>query len=159
MQRVLPVVLVSLATLVGCRTTEVADPSASTVTSMEQFQSELGGSKIAVNSTVAVLNQLGSDDTKLVQQFKSLTRNITGLEEKAKIVRGMRQDMDAHEEVFMKEWKGKLMRIANDDLRQQATDRRDETKTMFDELEVLCDTARQTFDPWIRELNDVRTYL
>lgn len=159
MQRLMLVGLIALGTLISCTSTQAEDPSAKTVQSMERLQKELRNSKVDINSAVAILNQLGSENTQLTQQFKSLTTKITLLEDKAKIVRGMRQDMDKAEEEFLAQWGAKLNRIASDDLREQATDRRDETKAMFDELQERCDTARGTFDPWIRQLNDVRKFL
>ena len=159
MQRLLLVGFIALATLSACRSTKAPDPSASTVASMEQLQSELSRAKVDVNSTVAILNQLTSKDTDLQKQFKSLQASIKTLETKSQLVHGMRQSMDKQEAAFLEEWKGKLMRVANDDLRQQLTERRDATKAMFDELEKRCDTARATFDPWILQLNDVRKYL
>ena len=147
-----------LLLLSGCASTGT-DKAAYTATAMREVQTELGKGVQDVDAVVQSMNQLAEAGGNMSQEYQAYSRAVDTMEDQAERIRGLRTDMEAREAAFMQDWDNRLTQIRDADLRQRASERRDQAVQRFDELGTKADAARDVFQPWMQSLTDIRTYL
>lgn len=135
------------------------DKASYTVSAMEAIQTQLGKGVQDVDTVVQRMNDLAEAGGNMSQEYQAYSNAVDSMQDQADRIRGLRQDMDAREAAFMKDWETRLTQIQNADIRQRASDRRDQAVQRFDGLESKADAARDVFQPWMKDLTDIRTYL
>jgi hypothetical protein len=142
-------VVAALALSFGCAS---SGPNAKdTVESMSAFGIEIAKSKDTINNTVKALETLtGSQAADIKLNFDAYSKAITGLEERAKLVKANADKMTANGQLFFKQWEGS----ENITAERRATLTESYTKMTADMAAV-----RESFVPFMASLRDIQGYV
>lgn len=125
-----------------------------------EFREEITNGKTAVDTTVASLGAIAtSAHTDPRKAFEQFSDDVKDLESTANKIRKRAQDMKDQGAKYFEKWQAELATISNPDVRALAEQRKTKLQAAFDNIRVLSEPLKASFDPWLSDLKDLQTYL
>ncbi len=144
--------------LCACQSTGV-DQSNATASALKTISSELGKVPGDIDSAIGCLTALEDQQGDMRAEYASYSSAVTTLDSRAAHIRSLREDITRRKAEFMNSWVESSKKIEDADLRQRAEERRGKATELFDGLSKHADEIRAKFDPWMKELRDIRASL
>ncbi len=154
-----PVVACGLAVLAGCATSgyEQADRTGQ---KLEGVQKVVLDARDTINEAMVELTQISetakTNPRDAFDDFDSTVNELERIRENAAKASVRMQDQGAD---FFTEWQNQLATINDPDMRRTAQQRMDELRQVFADTRPLLQDVKYDFDPFLSDLQDLRTLL
>lgn len=148
----------------GCKKDKEPDASpepasGGTTSSVGQVRTELQRGQRQVDETVAALTALGAHQANLTPALQTLDREIRETEQQAQVIRDRARDMQARAATYRVQWEGDISEMSDPELRAAATQRSAAVRDRFDALTKTMSETRDAYQPFIKDLKEVQTFL
>jgi len=147
-----------LVLLTGCKATGV-DQSEATAQSMRELKQALADAPAKITAVSTSLQDLTKKGADMKAAFATFSKNVDGTIAHRDRVRSLRAQVDANRDTFTQAWEQRTAGIQDASLKQRSLERRDAVLTKFDALKQTADAGKAEFEPWMKLVVDVRTYL
>ena len=147
-----------LVFLTGCASTGV-DKSEAAAHSMRDLKQGLADAPAKITAVATSLQDVAKDGVDMKATYATFSRNVDSLIAHRDHLRALRAKVDANRETFTKAWEERMASIQDASLRKLASDRRDAVLVKFEDLNKTADAGKAEFEPWMKLVVDVRTYL
>jgi flagellar biosynthesis GTPase FlhF len=156
-----PALAVSLLLGLGCAGNKSGYQQADrTGSRIAKFRSDVVSIKDAVEEAVVtlgdVMEQASTDPRKAFNRFSKAVDRLESADEKA---RRRADQMRAEGKEFFSQWEQEVVAMQNEDIKQLAAQRRQELDEAFRNISRVIVDLKDTFRPWLSDLNDLRTLL
>lgn len=149
----------SLFVLLAACASSGVDRAESAVQSMRGLKDALAAAPEKITAVSASLTELSKEGGDMKAEFATFDSKVNSLIEHRDQIRSLRQDVEASRDDFTKAWQEKMATISNEQLRARAEERRTAVVSRFAELGKQADAGREEFEPWMKMVTDVRSYL
>lgn len=155
-----PLALVALLTLsVGCGSAPEPLPP-KVATGMDAMRSEAISLKSQIEKTTTALSKLmNNPEADLTPQNSSFNKELATLESRLEYARAQRKVADRMVYAQFASWDDQLARLQNEESREMAAERREETAETFNDIQQQTEELRERFAPFLTDLVDIRQYL
>ena len=156
--------VLTVALLSGCasdKKTEAAKPSTPPPppATLSQMKEELIGAKAQLDTTTASLNALAKSAGADVQgNYDKFAVELTNMEKQAAVCRSRAEDLKVRTQAYYDTW-NKQADVQNPELRRRASQQRAEAEKTYRNIKSEVELMRLSYDPYMSQLNDVRSYL
>lgn len=148
--------LLLASVLVGCASTP---PSQRAVASLESTRAELVHGNAQIDAVLETLNALEAKPADLKPVYRDLVRQVDQLEGQAQRVGNRVRDMRVRASAYRTQWESSNQTISNPELRASAAERAETVRDRYDEIDTRAQEVRAAYEPFITELNDLKTFL
>jgi len=125
-----------------------------------KFRSDVVAIKDTVEETVYtlgdVMEQANLDPRKAFNQFSKAVDRLEAADEKA---RRRADQMRAEGKEFFAQWEQEVVAMQNEEIKQLAAQRREELDQAFRNISRVIVDLKDTFRPWMSDVQDLRTLL
>ena len=142
----------------GCKATGV-DQSEATAQSMRELKQALADAPAKITAVSTSLQDLTKKGADMKAAFATFSKNVDATIAHRDRVRSLRAQVDANRDTFTQAWEQRTAGIQDASLKQRSLERRDAVLTKFDALKQTADAGKAEFEPWMKMVVDVRTYL
>ena len=150
----------AVALLAGACASTAGDKGAATGKNITRAADEIRVGMGQLDATLAALTKLVNEPgADLAPQFKEFSKNLDQLEATAKNVREATSAMEANGKAYFAEWDAQIAAIQNEDIRERSAERRQAVEASLSEIKEDYQSARDTFQPLMNDLKDIRTAL
>ena len=140
--------------------TNAASPaSGGASASVGQLRTELSRGQRQVDETVAALASLPVQQANLTPALQAMDKEIAETEAQAQVIRDRVRDMQARAATYRVNWEGDTSNITDPELKAAAAQRSAMIQERFDALSKQMLEARDAYQPFIKDLKEVQTYL
>lgn len=149
----------SVALLAGCASSgyKKADQAS---TSLQQAAQGLDNSLIPFDAALVALSDLvNNPGPNMAPQFRKYSSAVSALETQANITKGHATAMEEEGVAYFRNWNEELARIQNDSIRTRSLDRKIVVAAQFEEARASYVQTTAGFDPFLADLQDIRTVL
>ena len=153
--------LVSCALVAGCSSKDSGgrtDESKQAVGSIHATRQELVKAKQEIQQANAALDKLTAGGN-LQQSFTQFTKEVAEVNAGGKRARARAQDMRERGRQYVTNWEKEMDQISNPELKAGAQQRRASVKQNYDSITAAAQTARDAYDPYLRDLQDIQRAL
>jgi uncharacterized phage infection (PIP) family protein YhgE len=147
-----------LILLTGCKSTGV-DQSEATAQSMRDLKQALADAPAKITAVSASLEDVAKNGADMRAAFATFSKNVDATIAHRDLVRSLRAKVDANRDTFTQAWEQRTAGIQDASLKKRSMERRDAVLTKFDALKQTADAGKAEFEPWMKTVVDVRTYL
>jgi chromosome segregation ATPase len=112
-----------------------------------------------IDKTLTSLNALAQPGGDLVAKYKDFSKNIDDLDKVAQKAKSNAEAASKQREAYLAEWKANQDKIVNPELKQASEARRAELEPKVTAIKTSLGSARETFNPFLQDLKDLRTFL
>src|SRR5262245_9544576 len=147
-----------LVLLTGCKSTGV-DQSEATAQSMRDLKQALADAPTKITAVSSSLQDIAENGADMKAAFATFSQNVDVLIAHRDRVRSLRAEVDANRDTFTQAWEKRTAGIEDASLKQRSMERREAVLTKFDALKQTADAGKAEFEPWMKLVVDVRTYL
>jgi ABC-type transporter Mla subunit MlaD len=147
-----------LVLLTGCKSTGV-DQSEETAQSMRDLKQALADAPAKITAVSASLEAIAKNGADMKAAFATFSQNVDTLIAHRDRVRSLRAQVDSNRDTFTQAWEKRTAGIEDASLKTRSLERRDAVLTKFDALKQTADAGKAEFEPWMKLVVDVRTYL
>jgi hypothetical protein len=146
----------ALILLGGCAQTY--KEGSQTASSIQNVEQEAWVGKQQVNAAVAALDDMfNNQQGDLKEQFKTYSKSLDSLESQANRVKKRVDAMASQKSAYLQQWDAQMATIESEAVRQTTEQRRKSVEQMFDNVQQEMEAAGKVFDPFMKNLNDIRT--
>jgi chromosome segregation ATPase len=126
----------------------------------EDLVKSAGSAREQIGKTLDTYNAIFASDVKDVRKaYKGVEGEMAKSEKDREQVRMKLEEMKTEAEAYFSGWNASLAQIENVDLRKRSETRMTETRTRFDGVLDSVREARESYEPFMKSLNDQWTYL
>ena len=152
--------VVAAIMLTGCSTPSGYQQADKTGADIAKFRDQVNKAKTAVDQTVTTLGQVAvTANTNPRDAFQKFSKSLSNLEATAKDTKASAADMKAQGQAYFAQWEKQLAQIKDAEIRALATSQKAKLQASFDEIRKYSQPLKERFDPWLSDLQDLRTYL
>ena len=151
--------LTTTALLTGCSTTgyQQADKTGAGIA---EFRTDITKAKTAVDETVNALGQVAvTANTDPRPAFQNYTKSLSNLESASAAVKKQAENVKAEGQAYFANWEKQLAELKNPEIKQLAVEQRAKLQAAFDNIKKVAAPLKAQFDPWLSDLQDLKTYL
>jgi len=143
-----------VAAALGITTGCSSGPDAkATADSMGTFGVETSKGKDSIDDTLKALDALvGTKGNDIQTPLDAFKKSLTALDEQAKVVRGLADEMKAKGDAFFKAWEEESAATVS-------ADRRAELSASYGKIKEDMIAAGESFAPFLKSLKDIKDYL
>jgi chromosome segregation ATPase len=150
--------IVAACAIIGCKSTG-PDLAEDTAQAMRSLYKSLEEAPAKLESVTASLTELSKGEGDMRKQFDVFSKDVDALTSHRNQIRSLREKVNANRDQFQEAWNKRLAEIQDEELRNRAMERQQETVAAFGEITETAESAREMFEPWMQKVLDVRTYL
>ncbi|HMF10318.1 MAG TPA: DUF2959 family protein [Thermoanaerobaculia bacterium] len=137
-----------------------ADQAEKVAAKMLNFDKALSQTSGQIDATLASMNALGgSSGSDLASKYKEFSGNVKKLQSMADKAKDRSQQSAATREQYLKQWEASQGKIQNEQLKAASEARRNELMPKIDAIKTSLGSAKETFGPFMQDLNDLVLYL
>jgi Protein of unknown function (DUF2959) len=146
--------------LAGCSTPSGYQQADKTGADIAKFREQVNKAKTAVDQTVTTLGQVAvTANTNPRDAFKKFSKSLSNLEAAANKTKASAADMRSQGQAYFAQWEKQLAQIKDPEIRALATAQKAKLQASFGEIRKYSQPLKEQFDPWLSDLQDLRTYL
>jgi hypothetical protein len=151
---------IAIATLVsGCATAPSYQKAETTGTSINEYREEVVNVKMAVDISMAYLDQtVETAATDPRQAFGAFEKSVDGLEDAWTKAGKRAETVKAEGDAYFKKWEEELATINNPEIHKMAEERKAKLTEIFGKIGPLSEKAKESFDPFLADLKDLRVF-
>jgi hypothetical protein len=143
----------------GSKKTAGEERSAAAITGVKDTRTELAAGRGQIDRTVAAMNAMRDGQGNLQTEFATFNDEIKKSDAQAEKTRARAADMRARSGQYQTKWREEMSNVEDPALRAAATTRANMVRERFDEIKDKADEARAAYEPFMRQLKSVQTYL
>jgi chromosome segregation ATPase len=143
----------------GDKKTAGEERAASAVTGLKETRAELVAGRNQVDKTVASMNAMRDSQGSLQTEFAAFNNEIKNMDARAEKARARAKDMKARASQYQAKWREEMGKVEDPTLRSAATARANKVRERYDGITAKANEARAAFDPFMKQLQSVQTYL
>jgi len=144
----------------ACESSPKYDQALTANTSITTLRAQLTSAKDSLNSTMSALSDLEQNPAQdLRPQYQLFVTDLSTLETQAEEVKSHARDMRNKAEQYFSAWNEQAQKIQDEQLRAKATERRDQTLSIFSKLSDANQKLASEWNPFLSHLKDVKKYL
>ena len=128
------------------------------VDSMRGTRQELVKAKQEVQQANASLDKLAAGGD-LQQTYSQFTREVADVKAGGDRARARAQDMRARGQQYVAKWEKEADQVSSPELKAGMEQRRAKVKQRYDEIKSTAQAARDAYDPYLRDLQDIQRAL
>lgn len=137
-----------------------ATAGAKGATALESFRSDLVASQGQIDSVLAALAELNNPaTTDLRTSFNKYTDQVARMKQHEDTMKREAEAMRAQRSEYFAAWEAKMSEIDNPTIRASAESRRRMLRDNQEKVATTSAAARDAYIPFMKDLQDVRTYL
>jgi chromosome segregation ATPase len=149
-----------LATSGGCGGGDAGrDRSGKAVSGLQDTRKELDNTRKQIDETNAALNSLQTAQGDLRPAFDKYKKEVNELDKAAKSAAARAADMRERSKEYQTKWQEEMSKVTNPDLKAAAAQRAARVRDRYSTIQGMAQEARAAYDPFMRDLRDVQTYL
>ncbi len=127
---------------------------------MLDFDKAVGEASAQIDLTLNAMNAIaaapGADMASKYKDFGAQVKKLQSMADKAK---SRSQQATAQREDYLKEWQASQSKIQNEQLKSASEARRNELLPKIEAVKAAMGAAKDTFTPFMADLNDLNLYL
>jgi len=127
---------------------------------MLDFDKALTQASAQIDATLGSMNAIssapGSDLAGRYKEFSSQVKKLDSMAQKAK---SQSQKAASQREAYLKQWEASQGKIQNEQLKASSEARRNELMPKIEAIKTSLTSAKETFTPFMQDLNDLTLYL
>ena len=149
-------VVMAFMTLIGCAQTY--KEGSQTAASIQNVEQEAYVGKQQINATITSLDDMFNNrQGDLKEQFKTYSKSLDNLQSQANRVKKRVDTMASQKAAYLQQWDAQMATIESEAVRQTTEQRRKSVEQMFANVQKEMEEAGKVFDPFMKNLNDIRT--
>ena len=148
----------ALTLFAACKSTG-GGAASSTLSDMKDLRAELAEGRGAVNGATTALQELATEGGDMAAEFKNFDKAVDAVEKQSTRVRKITDSIIKRRDAFLQSWDESLATMQNESMRASASERREKVVSTFRDLQESGQETRRTFDAWMSDVVDARTYL
>jgi Skp family chaperone for outer membrane proteins len=143
--------------LVGAAATNQAEKVAQ---KMLDFDKALTQASTQIDTTLASMNAIASaPPADMATKYKDFTGQVKKLQSMADKAKSQSQKSASQREEYLKQWQASQAKIQNPQLQAASEARRNELMPKIEAIKTSLGAAKDTFAPFMQDLNDLVLYL
>jgi len=159
MKRYLIVPALAIIWTSGCSTTPYQGAE-KTVKSMDATRQEAALASKMVSETIGSLTAIVSTPQEdLRPAYEQFNKQVRDIESQARKTKMQADWMRGNRDKYIDAWTSELTAIQNPAIQKDSAKRRTETLINFNQVEKSMNAARVAYEPFISDLNDIKTTL
>jgi chromosome segregation ATPase len=127
--------------------------------SLADTREEIVKARNELSETMASLQAIQKPDANLQVSFEQLKKQIKDLQDQRMRIYDRAQDMRAHQDEYSKQWQAEIMQMSDPQAQATAKDRAARLRDRFGTIATLGNDAREDYDPLIKDIKDLESYL
>jgi ABC-type transporter Mla subunit MlaD len=147
----------ALSLFAACKSTGGA--ASSTVSDLKDLRAELAEGRGAVTGATTALQELAKEGGDMAAEFKTFDKAVDTVAKQSTRVRKITDSIAKRRDAFLQSWDESLATMQNESMRERASERREKVVSTFEDLQESGQEARRSFDAWMSDVVDARTYL
>jgi hypothetical protein len=158
-------VVSACAALAGCGSSDSGKKTAgeqrasATVTGLKETRAEIVAGRAQIDKTISSLTALRDGQGALQTEFAAFNDNIKRTEEHRQKIRTRADHMRARAGDYQAKWRAEMAKVDDPALRAAANERADKVRQRFDVITDKATEARNAYEPFMKQLKSVQTYL
>lgn len=152
-------VVAVLFTVIGCASDAGRERSTKAVGGLKATRDELAQGRKQIDEVLASLDALQQAQGDLQPAYNKYKDEVKQTEDKAKEIRARAADMRARADEYQRKWQEEMGKVTNPDLKAAANLRSARIRERYSAIASAADEVRAAYQPFIRDLKDVQTYL
>jgi ABC-type transporter Mla subunit MlaD len=147
----------ALSLFAACKSTGGA--ASSTVSDLKDLRAELAEGRGAVTGATTALQELAKEGGDMAAEFKTFDKAVDTVAKQSTRVRKITDSIAKRRDAFLQSWDESLATMQNESMRERASERREKVESTFRYLQESGQETRRSFDAWMSDVVDARTYL
>jgi hypothetical protein len=130
--------------------------------SLDAMRAHLVTSKRQIQSVLGTLSQITDPKTPagdLSKLFKTYSDQLADINDNSKRLHREADAMRASQQAYFAKWEDKMTQIDNPSIRASAEERKTRLRAEYDRITSASIAAKEAYDPFMRDLEDLRKYL
>lgn len=151
------VVVFGVAGLAGCSTTPV-ERQEHVAQSLNEVKTGMVATRNDIDKALGSLNALvTAPSDRIPQAYARYAEDVDRLKQSSSQVQENAQQMREQRDNWLAAWRESHDRLQNDELKQVSQERREQVASRFDRISDSFGAAQEAFQPFIENLDDIRT--
>lgn len=131
-----------------------------TTQSLTGITEQLTKGKVQIDATVSAMNAMAKPASgDLTAAYKSFQSQVAKLQSSYDGSKSRSAEMRKKKDEYLAAWQKQLDQISNEKLKERSAERRQDVIKGFDKVKEAADKARTDFDPFMKDLGDIESYL
>jgi Skp family chaperone for outer membrane proteins len=127
---------------------------------MLDFDKALGEASAQIELTLNSMNAIGAaPGSEMASKYKDFGAQVKKLQSMADKAKSRSQQATAQREDYLKQWEASQSKIQNEQLKSASEARRNELLPKIEAVKASMTSAKETFTPFMQDLNDLNLYL
>jgi seryl-tRNA synthetase len=127
---------------------------------MLDFDKALGQAITQIDTTLASMNAVSSaSGADMASKYKDFSGQVKKLQSMADKAKSQSQKASSQREEYLKQWQASQAKIQNAQLQAASEARRNELMPKIEAIKTSLGSAKETFTPFMQDLNDLVLYL
>ncbi|HEX3358693.1 MAG TPA: DUF2959 family protein [Tepidisphaeraceae bacterium] len=156
---VVVILLGGLAALSGCTQDAGQKRADLAVNTMADTRAEIVKAQNQIYGTLNTLREIQKPASDLKAGFETLKTQIADIRAQRDVIRDRGDDMRTRSAAYQNAWRDEIMKITDPTLQGTAKERADDVGTMYQQLIADATEAKADYEPFIRKLDELQTYL
>lgn len=125
-----------------------------------EFRDEIVNGQKAINATMKSLGEVAATaDTNPRKAYEQYSKDLANLESTAAKIQKRAASMQEKGKAYFTQWEQEMAQVSNPDIRKLAEQRKAKLQEAFDSIAATTKPLKEQFDPWMKDLKDLQTYL
>jgi uncharacterized coiled-coil DUF342 family protein len=153
-------IVAAVVTSTGCNSAPTGQQAAEKASvGLHELRDEIIATRQAANMCSASLDGLMTGKGPLRERYETYAKSLKTLKGKRDDTRERYQSMAAKAQDYLDKWDAEIAKIGDDDLRANAAKRHEKVEQACKDIRDKLGVAREAFVPYVKELEDIDTYL
>ena len=127
---------------------------------MLDFDKALTEASTQIDTTLASMNAIaGASGSDMASKYKDFTGQVKKLQSMADAAKSRSEQATAQREEYLKQWQASQEKIQNPELKAASEARKAELQPKIEAIKTALTSAKETFGPFMQNLNDLVAYL
>lgn len=141
----------------GCTSTPTAaDKSAAAANALQNLRDGLSRASGQVQVVATSLQDLSAMRGDMQETYDTFCYSVTTIEKQAAKARERVVELRAKKEEYLKSWEKELAEAKDPEIKERMTLTREQTQADFARIVSATTAVGESYQPWIKSLNDVR---
>jgi chromosome segregation ATPase len=143
----------------GCAKDEGRERSGKAVEGLRDTRAELANSEKQVDEVLAAAGAVQSAQGDLKPAYEKYKKEVAQTEDAADDARKRAQNMRNRSQEYQAKWQQEMSQVSSPELKAAAQARAAKVRGRFDMIQAKAQDARAAYEPFMRDLKDLQTYL
>jgi DUF2959 family protein len=127
---------------------------------MLDFDKALTEASTQIDATLASMSAIsGASATDMASKYKDFTGQVKKLQSMADAAKSRSEQATSQREEYLKQWQASQDKIQNPELKSASEARKAELQPKIEAIKTAMTSAKETFGPFMQNLNDLVLYL